>query len=359
MIPILKALSELHKNYNVTLLLSTATQPPFGSGISSEDLENVKEIIEDTKSLHDKMKRVRVTFIKDLSDRISWEDLAGELCNHPTVLCVVNRRDDCRVLHKLMPEGTIHLSALMCGAHRSKVIEDIKQRLKNGVSTRVISTQLVEAGVDLDFPVVYRALSGLDSIAQAAGRCNREGLLHAGEVKVFIPPSESPPGHLRQAAEIGRRLLGKEMGDPLSPEKFIEFFKEFYWLRGERLDTHGILDDLKADSELRFSFRTAAGKFHIIDESRYAPVIVRYGKGADKLINILIKGKRGPERWLMRKLQRYVVNIPRYLLNDLIKSGAIEEPFPSIYIQSVNAFYDNTLGFVYGTEPIKPDDLIV
>lgn len=356
LIPILKVLSEIHRNYGVTLLLSTATQPPFGSGISSGDLENVKEIIEDTKSLHDKMKRVKVTFIKDLSDRISWEDLAKELCNYPTVLCVVNRRDDCRTLHTLMPEGTVHLSALMCGAHRSEVLEDIKRCLKEGIPTRVISTQLVEAGVDLDFPVVYRALSGLDSIAQSAGRCNREGRLEAGEVKVFVPPSEPPPGHLRQAAEIGRRLLNGETTDPLLPEKFTEFFKEFYWLRGERLDTHGILKDLGRDSELRFSFRTAAGKFRIIDESQYTTVIVRYGEGAE-LINTLIK--RGPERWLMRKLQRYVVNIPRYLSNELIKSGVIEEPSPGIYIQSVSAFYDHALGFIYRAETIRPDDLIV
>ena len=105
----------------------------------------------------------------------------------------------------MMPADTIHLSALMCGAHRSQKIEAIKRRLKAGIPTRVISTQLVEAGVDVDFPVVFRALAGLDSIAQAAGRCNREGRLQQGIVYVFTPPSKIPAGHLRQAAEIGRR----------------------------------------------------------------------------------------------------------------------------------------------------------
>jgi len=120
---------------------------------------------------------------------ISWSDLTDELQQYPTFLCIVNRRDDCFYLHSLMSEGTFHLSGLMCGAHRSKVIEEIKNNLAAGIPTRVISTQVVEAGVDFDFPVVYRALAGLDSIAQAAGRCNREGELTAGKVVVFIPPA--------------------------------------------------------------------------------------------------------------------------------------------------------------------------
>ena len=104
-----------------------------------------------------------------------WPSLAARTCQHEQVLCIVNTRPDCYALWKEMPKGTIHLSALMCGAHRSKIIADIKERLPRGETCRVISTQLVEAGVDMSFPVVYRALAGLDSINQAAGRCNREG----------------------------------------------------------------------------------------------------------------------------------------------------------------------------------------
>ena len=140
----------------------------------------------------------------------------SSLRKHDLSLCIVNRRDDARALWELMPEGTFHLSALMCGAHRSKKIAEIKQSQKDGLATRVISTQLVEAGVDVDFPVVYRALAGLDSVAQAAGRCNREGLQDKGDVYIFAPPSKIPAGHLRQAAEIGRRLLERAGHDPLS-----------------------------------------------------------------------------------------------------------------------------------------------
>lgn len=358
--PILRALTELHKNYGVTLLLSTATQPAFGphkSDFNFEGLPDIKEIIDDPKSLHEKLKRVKINVPANLSSETSWEELAKELSGYQTVLCVVNRRDDCRRLHALMPEGTVHLSALMCGAHRSEVIADIKQRLKDGAPTRVISTQLVEAGVDLDFPVVYRAIAGLDSIAQAAGRCNREGLSDEGKVFVFAPQSKTPPGLLRQATEIGSRLLAKGMADPLTPAMFAEYFKELYWLRGDRLDAKGILADLIPDSELRFSFRTAGGKFRIIDESQYLPVFVRYGKG-EELVDLLFE--KGPERWLMRKLQRYVVNVPRYMLDRLKKDWIIEEPHPSLFVQSKRGLYSEETGFRYeSSEVIEPDDLVI
>jgi len=134
-----------------------------------------------------------------------------------------------------------------------------------------------------------------------------------------------------------------------------QFFKELFWLKGDNLDKHGILKDLAADSGFRFSFRAAASKFKIIDESLQASVLVRYG-GGDKLIEQLIKN--GPERWLMRKLQRYAVNVPRYLLEKLIKSGEIEVLFEGIFAQSTISRYDQTLGLCYGTA-IEPDDLIV
>ncbi len=359
--PILKALVELQRNYGVTLLLSTATQPAFTPmrtpDFHFDGLPDTMEIVDDPESLHNALKRVKVRVPQDMSKRDSWESLAAELEKHPTVLCVVNRRDDCRKLHGLMPGDTIHLSALMCGAHRSGVIKRVKERLREGVPTRVISTQLVEAGVDLDFPVVYRALAGLDSIAQAAGRCNREGLLPScGNVVVFVPETEPPRGLLRMAAGIGRRLLADGVGDPLAPERFAAYFSELYWLHGERLDEHGILSLLAPDAEMRFSFRSAADKFHIIDESQYAPVLVRYEGSADLLGRL---AEAGPERWLMRKLQRYVVNVPRYLLDNLLKSGEVVEQFPGIHVQTALGRYDEAIGFVCNREQLSPDDLIV
>lgn len=254
--PILHVIKELHRNYKVTFVLSTATQPAFtphkSNDYNFEGVADTVEIIENPLSLHRTFKRVKVNVPEDLMTPITWEDLASELSQHSSVLCIVNRRDDCRTLYELMPdkgEKTFHLSALMCGEHRSRVIKQIKERLKDKIPTRVISTQLVEAGVDLDFPIVYRAIAGLDSIAQAAGRCNREGLLEKGRVFVFSPPSKIPAGYLRQSAEIGRRLLADKREDVLSPHRFEMFFKELYWLQGSNLDKHDILKDLVTDGE--------------------------------------------------------------------------------------------------------------
>ncbi len=361
--PILHTIKELDRNYGVTFVLSTATQPAFTPHNSVdyrfEGLSDTVEIMENPVALHKAFKRVEIHVPDNLTASRTWEDLAKELAQCSSVLCIVNRRDDCRTLYELMPkENTFHLSALMCGAHRSKVIAQIKQCLKDNLPTRVISTQLVEAGVDLDFPVVYRAIAGIDSIAQAAGRCNREGLLDKGRVVVFVPPSKIPVGYLRQAAEIGRRLISGKTKELLAPEMFGQFFKEVYWLQGDNLDKHGILEYLRNpnSSELGFSFYTAARKFKLIDDKQYAPVIVCYEEG-EKLIEQL---KRiGQERWLMRKIQRYVINLPKYLHTKLRNENAVMEVHPGIFVQQHSAMYHNVLGFCADKSMIyEPDDLM-
>ncbi len=359
--PILLALNELVKFYGVTIILCTATQPALASqespNFSFIGLDGIREIMENPENLFDKLKRVSLRLSPDIHESKTWDKVAEALLEHPSVLCIVNRRDDCRHLWNLMPKDTFHLSALMCGAHRSKKIEEIKAHLRGGYPTRVISTQLVEAGVDLDFPVVYRAMAGLDSIAQAAGRCNREGLLQTGELHIFTPPTLPPVGLLRQAAGIGARLLKTE-GDPLAPKCFTAYFKELYWLQGaDRLDQKGILMDLTdSTQQCRFSFRTAAKKFRMIDDALQAPVIVSYGEGASCIEQLK---RMGPERWLLRKLQRYVVNLPKYLHQRLCIEGAIFEIHPGIYVQGHGALYDEDIGFCADKSLVyEPDELI-
>ncbi|MDI6722562.1 MAG: CRISPR-associated helicase Cas3', partial [Candidatus Aenigmarchaeota archaeon] len=367
--PILHTMKELHKNYGVTFVLSTATQPAFGEhksfDFNFEGLGTTVEIMDNPVALHKAFKRVKVHVPDNLLTSCTWEDLAKELAQYSSVLCIVNRRDDCRMLYELsLPMwecGLKHLSALMCGAHRSKVISEIKQRLKDKLPTCVISTQLVEAGVDLDFPVVYRAMAGLDSIAQAAGRCNREGLLEQGSVVVFSPSSKIPAGYLRQAAEIGRRLISNKTDDLLTQEMFEQFFKELYWLQGSNLDKHDILKDLAFDGELRFSFYTAAQKFKLIDDKQYAPVIVRYEEG-EKLMKQLKKKDIGPKKmkWLKRKLQRYIVNLPKYVHTKLCNEGAIIEAHPGMFVQEYGAMYHDALGFCADKSMLyEPDDLVI
>ena len=196
--PILDVMNALVRNYGVTFALSTATQPALGTLKTFQrtirGLQQAREIIDDPDALCRNLDRVTYLWPKDFQQPQNWDDIAQQIRQHPCVLAVVNSRTDARELHRRMPEGTIHLSALMCGEHRSCVITDVKRRLLAGEVVRVVSTQLVEAGVDIDFPVVYRALAGLDSIAQAAGRCNRDGKLERGEVVVFVPPKRSPAG---------------------------------------------------------------------------------------------------------------------------------------------------------------------
>lgn len=359
--PVLAVIQELQMNYGVTFVLSTATQPALGSHKSMDfdfpGLPGLREIIPAALNLHERLQRTSVEVVDQLDKPLGWDELAVRMTEHESVLCIVNRRDDARTLWEKLPRGSFHLSALMCGAHRSARIEEIKASLKDGSTTRVVSTQLVEAGVDFDFPVVYRALAGLDSVAQAAGRCNREGKLAAGRVYVFQPESRIPVGHLRQAAEIGRQLLVTEECDLLASERFEQFFKTLYWIKGDGLDKQGIMALLANDKELRISFRTAAEKFRLIDDAASASVVVRYGEGT-KLIELL--RRQEPERWLLRRLQRFVVNLPRSIHGKLTAEGAIEEIRPGIFIQAQGNLYDEQLGLCVDRSMIyAPDELLI
>lgn len=359
--PMLAVIRELQINYGVSFVLSTATQPAFGPHKSFDfdfsGLPGMREIVPVSLNLHKRLQRTTVEVIDQLDRPLGWDELAARLGEHDSVLCIVNRRDDARTLWEKMPQGSFHLSALMCGAHRSARIEEIKASLKDGKPTKVVSTQLVEAGVDFDFPVVYRALAGLDSVAQAAGRCNREGMLAAGRVYVFQPESRIPVGHLRQAAEISSQLLIAPESDLLAPERFEQFFKTLYWIKGDGLDKQGIMILLANDKELRISFRTAAEKFRLIDDATSASVVVHYGDGSS-LIELL--RRQEPERWLLRRLQRFVVNLPRSIHGRLVVEGAIEEIRPGIFIQAQGNLYDGQLGLCVDRSMIyAPDELLI
>lgn len=365
--PILDVLNLLARHYGVTVVLSTATQPAlasreyFDARQNLRGLNNVREIIPDPDSLYAALDRVDVRLPSDWHSPTDWQQLAAELTTHDSVLAIVNTRRDARALWDAMPKGSLHLSALMCGAHRSHLIETIKSRLRAGTPTRVISTQLVEAGVDVDFPVVYRALAGLDSLAQAAGRCNREGRLSGkGEVVVFVPPNPAPPGLLRQGENACREVLRGVLDAPLARERFAAYFERLYF--GCQLDKHRICDDLfmahgKLDRALAVSFRTAADNFRLIDDEDSAPVIVRYRglDGLDKQIDqwIDVLRRDGPKRWLMRKIQRYTVNLHRGQVMPLLTQGDIEEIMPGLFVQVSDWLYDPETGL--NPEGLPPD----
>ena len=352
--PCVDVINLLTRHFKVTLLLATATQP------SLPGLDTPVEIIPDTASLYSSLKRANILFPGNLNDSITWEGIAADLCRHEQVLCIVNTRKDCLTLYNLLPEGAIHLSALMCGEHRSLVIDDIKRRLQAGMPVKVVSTQLVEAGVDMDFPVIYRALSGLDSIAQAAGRCNREGKLNEqgrlGEVHVFVPPEPAPRGLLRKGEDTSRSLFAAPGFDMDAPDIFQRYFSLFY----ARVNDLGneyyewLVRDI--NPELALHFRTAAEHFRLIDDRAYRPVLVQYG-GNEQMLNTL--RIIGPKRDVMRKLQRYTVNVPASMAHRLASDGIFEEIQPGIYAQAFPSLYDEKTGLnIYASNP-DPEDLCI
>lgn len=366
--PILDVLNLLTRHYGVTVVLSTATQPAltsrqyFDTRQNLRGLDRVREIIADPDELYAALERVAVQLPDDWHQPTDWPQLARMLTAVDTVLAIVNTRKDARALWEAMPQGTLHLSALMCGAHRSQVIHDIKARLRAGTPTRVISTQLVEAGVDLDFPVVYRALAGLDSMAQAAGRCNREGRIDGkGKVIVFVPPTPAPPGLLRKGENASRTVLHGILEATFTRANFAAYFERLY--HGCQLDKAGICDLLAVDAgELAVSFRSAAENFKLIDDGDTLPIVVRYrGEGCQncEIEDLLRKLKlEGPQRWLMRKLQRYTINLHRGNAQALLARGEIEGILPGLYVQVSDWLYSPETGLNPDPVLLRPQDTI-
>lgn len=367
--PILDVLNLLTRHYGVTVVLSTATQPAlstreyFDARQNLRGLDNVREIISDPDALYQALERVQVRVPADWHASTDWPQLSAELAAHDSVLAIVNTRKDARSLWEQMPPGTLHLSALMCGAHRSQVIANIKARLRNGVPTRVVSTQLVEAGVDVDFPVVYRAVAGLDSIAQAAGRCNREGrLVEKGKVVVFVPPKPAPPGLLRKGENACKSVLYGITDQPLARDRFARYFERLY--HACELDAQDICGLLEVEgSTLAVNFKSAAEKFRLIADEDSMPIVVRY-QGADGQDHSVDKWlatlrKSGPERWLMRKLQRYTVNLHRNQAMQLLNQGDIEEIMPGLFVQVSDWLYNTSFGLLADGLPNREQRFIV
>ncbi len=342
------------------MVISTATQPALAStqrfGAHFRGLDQPKEIISDVERLYRELRRVEVRLPPEMQSRESWTSIAEKMAQEGDVLTIVGRRADARELWRQLPEGALHLSGLMCGAHRSDVIADIKRRLAARLAdrtlppVRVVSTQLVEAGVDLDFPVVYRAFAGLDSIAQAAGRCNREGRLAGpGRVQVFIPPKDAPAGTLRFAEQAAKEVLHDHQGDPLDRTLFEPYFRLF--CEAQDRDVKKIVDLLKVDEPTCgvTGLRTAAERFKLIDseETGYQSVFVPYRRhDGDDTFEMLVSTLRkdGPTRWLMRKLQRYSVSLPPYEFDFLRSHRDISEEFPSLWLVRSAAQYKNSIG---------------
>lgn len=352
--PIVSAIKTLAEAFKTSVLFCTATQPVLtgtvGTGralLKGFEEGSVRELMSDPDKLFTIFQRVQLQVLGITDKRYEWSEIAENLREYEQVLCIVNTRKDCRELHALMPSDTTHLSALMCPEHRSQVIADVKSRLQSNLPVRVVSTQLLEAGVDIDFPVVFRAFTGLDSIAQAAGRCNREGNMVRGEVFVFNPPKQSPAGRLLKAENAALEMFRvfPELASALMPEAFRQYFIRYFGgLNG--FDEHQIMDLLAGGDACRFKiqFRTAAKRFKLINDAMQHGVVVRYcseGHDSKNLIENLRYG--GSSRGLMRQLQRFSVNVYDQDLQQLRQNGLIEQ-VNDVWVQTAESFYDPVFG---------------
>lgn len=322
--PCIEAIKQLVQNFNSTVVMCSATQPPFERFF--KDLKPV-DICENHNVLFDAFNRTEIIN----RDVIESTVLAQELNKLEQVLCIVNtRKHALKLFSTLKTEGSFHLSTLMCPVHRKEVIREIRQRLKDKLPCRVCSTRLIEAGVDVDFPTVFRAMSGLDGIIQAAGRCNREGKLKVngrlvkGNVHVFIPEKEFD----QHQPEAFKRPIGaaesimRNFEDISSPRAIEAYFNELYELTGEGIDVKKITDRLERDAiNFNFCFEDIARDFKLI-ENTTVPVIIPYDEKACELIEKLKYSdyKSG----ILRSLQPYTVGIYENEFKSLFGMGAFD-----------------------------------
>ncbi|HBO9749902.1 TPA: CRISPR-associated helicase Cas3' [Pseudomonas aeruginosa] len=322
--PCVAALDELALNYRCSPVLCTATQPALQSPDFIGGLQDVRELAPEPQRLYRELERVRVRALGPLEDAALTEQIA----KREQVLCIVNNRRHARALYESLAglPGARHLTTLMCAKHRSNVLAEVRQMLKTGESCRLVATSLIEAGVDVDFPVVLRAEAGLDSIAQAAGRCNREGKrpLAESEVLVFAAANSdwAPPEELKQFAQAAREVMRLHPDDCLSMAAIERYFRLLYWQKGaEELDAGNLLGLIERGRLDGLPYETLATKFRMID-SLQLPVIVPFDDEARAALRELEFAEGCAA--IARRLQPYLVQMPRKGYQALLDAGAIQ-----------------------------------
>jgi CRISPR-associated endonuclease/helicase Cas3 len=338
--PCMLAVQELVQNYSASAIFCTATQPLLKQFMP--DMPEFIELAPDPQALFDFYKRVQVKNTGKLRD----VELLEQMNAHSQVLCIVNTRKHAKGLFDgLLEDGRFHLSTLMCPVHRKQTLITIRDRLKNGETCRVVSTQVMEAGIDVDFPVGFRALAGLDSIIQAAGRVNREGKRSGGEIFVFEPISEfvkRTPTYIKQTADVARSILRDYGDDPTSMDAISAYFHMLITLQDKHIfDAREILACFEKSAG--FDFRTAAEKFKIIEDNTVA-VIIPYNDEATKWVEEL-RYTSYPALTL-RKLQGYTVNIYEQEFQALNAKGVIEMAADTYAVLNKMSYYNAHTGIV-------------
>lgn len=351
--PVVDALKALKAYFGTTVLFTTASMPALcgthrGTSplVEFTGIENITEIIPPSMALHDKLRRVELSFDKDSSD---YDEIASRIAGHERVLCIVNtRRDALEIFSRLPDEGlTVHLSKMMCPAHIRQTISLVKEALRNPEQRiiRVVATQLIEAGVDIDFPVVYRQEAGLDSILQAAGRCNREGRLpQLGRTHVFSLSKEHPlpPGHISATAAACRSLGITGSTDCFAPATILDYFRQLYcrtatFDTGPDSATSFVADHLY--DPVQMSFATVGQQFRLIDDNSVS-IIVNTGNSPELVAQLKACGI---SRNLMRRLGQYSVQVRERDFKALVQNGLVEEISEGVwYMPDASQYRDDT-----------------
>lgn len=317
--PILDVIRDLCMNYGTTVVISTATQPAFEVISPFRSLE-AREIVPQPGRYFAALKRVHYEWRLDRP--MSWDEVARLMRDEQQVLAVVNtKRDAHALLDALADPDALHLSTLLCGMHRRRVVDAVRQRLAAGMPCRLISTQVIEAGVDVDFPLVLRALGPLDAIVQTAGRCNREGRHDHGRMIVFRPVDGGmPTGTYRTATETSAALLGGGGIDADDPIVLRAYFERLYELVSPDRD-----EIQRRRAEL--DYPSVAQKFRLIDDDTVSVAITSYGSETEqrtvrRLLDRL--GQGAPDaRHILRRLQPYTVAVRRRDADRLTRAGFI------------------------------------
>jgi CRISPR-associated endonuclease/helicase Cas3 len=347
--PTLQVIRDLMENYGATVVLSTATQPALKSSYLPEMSGfTIREIVDDYSKYFNALKRVRY---ERIANPISIEDLACEISRHKQVLVIMNtRKKAIQLVDALNGIGCLHLSTLLCGAHRKEVLLKAKALLNTGKPIKLISTQVVEAGVDLDFPIVYRAIGPLDRIVQAAGRCNREGRMseQLGTVVIFeLEDERTPTGPYKAGIEQARLILAEHDSPEIlnDPAIFEDYFERLYNSIGNNLDSYRI-----QEKRAVLDYKETSDLYRLIKEDT-VPVIVRYGeykKALDKWSNY-----KDREAW--RHLQPYIVNIYKREVATFFGDGFLSDISDGLYLWE--GVYDELKGI--SAIQRDPSDLIV
>lgn len=344
LLPCVGAMAALASKFRSTILLCTATQPVLGDLFrrfcpDQHITELCPEVGEKFRSFQ------RVTYRN--GGVLSEEALAEALRQQEQALCIVNTRKAAQSLYALLPEeGRFHLSTLMYPAHRKSILDEIRNRLKQGLPCRVVSTSLIEAGVDVDFPAVWREIAGLDSIAQAAGRCNREGKRPAQASIVTFFESETPVPVLQRVPIRAAQEALKAGGDPGDRKAMERYFTALRSIIGENMDKAAVI---KTARENLLPFETVAKAFHLIDTETFS-VYIPLGEG-EEICRPLQEGCAGREDY--RKAGQYCVNIYPQHFRALWEAGDIRQLSPDSGILENFELYDAQTGLSTRADPGK------